>query len=70
VACSDGQQALIAPNGDRPMSLQLDTRVESADYFDPEVELDRPWVETAVTAAGAMLTVLFVSSVAVLMYLA
>jgi hypothetical protein len=52
------------------MSLQLDTRVESADYFDPEVDLARAWVETAVTAAGAMLTVLFVSSVAVLMYLA
>jgi hypothetical protein len=52
------------------MSLHLDTRVASADYFDPEAEFDRPWLEKAVTAAGAAVTVLIVSSVAVLMYLA
>lgn len=52
------------------MSLHLETRVESADYFDPEIEFDRPWVENAVTAVGAVLTVMFVSSVAVVMYLA
>jgi hypothetical protein len=52
------------------MSLQLDTRVESAEYFDPEIETERLWVENFVTAVGTVLTVLFVSSVAVLMYLA
>ena len=33
-------------------------------------ELDLPWAENIVTAAGVAITVLFVSSVAVVMYLA
>jgi Na+/phosphate symporter len=35
-----------------------------------EAELDLPWMENVVMAAGAAFTVLFVSSIAVLMYLA
>ncbi len=37
---------------------------------DVESDLDLPWVENVVTAAGAAVTVLFVCSVAVMMYLA
>lgn len=61
-----------APNGDRPMSLDIQSRVGMAEFSEPEFEsdLDSPWAENVVTAAGAAFTVLFVSSVAVLMYLA
>ena len=54
------------------MSLDILSRFESAERSDPdfESELDRPWAENVVTAAAAALTVLVVSSVAVLMYLA
>lgn len=54
------------------MSLDLHSSTASPEYFDPEfeAELDRPWAETVVTATAAALTVLVVSSVAVVMYLA
>jgi hypothetical protein len=54
------------------MSLDLHSRSESPEYLDPESEseLDRPWAENLVTATAAALTVLVVSSVAVVMYLA
>ena len=35
-----------------------------------DTDLDMPWAENIVTAAGVAFTVLFVSSVAVVMYLA
>jgi hypothetical protein len=56
----------------RPMSLDILSRVESVELSDVEfeAELDRPWAENVVTAAAAVLTVALVSSVAVLMYLA
>ena len=54
------------------MSLEINSRIESADFCDQEFEsdLDRPWAESVVTVAAMVLTVLLVSSVAVLMYLA
>jgi hypothetical protein len=42
--------------------------VSESDEF--ESDLDLPWAENIVTAAGTALTVLIVSSVAVMMYLA
>jgi len=58
------------------MSLDLPSRAGSAHVFETEFESDfdpdagPPWMENVMTAAGAALTVLFVSSVAMLMYLA
>ena len=54
------------------MPLDNFSGVQYADFSESEFEgeINRPWAEKAVTAAGAVLTVLFVSSVAVLMYLA
>ena len=54
------------------MSLDLQPSVGMADAERPEMEsdLDLPWAENVVTAACAAFTVLFVSSVAVVMYLA
>lgn len=54
------------------MSLDIHSRDEYPVFSDPEFasDLDRPWAENLVTAAAAALTVLAVSSVAVLMYLA
>ncbi len=45
-------------------------RVRESSSAEAESDLDMPWAENIVTAAGAAFTVLFVSSVAVLMYLA
>ena len=58
--------------GNRPMSIDILSRVELAERSDPEFEgeLDRPWAENVVTAAAAVLTVALLSSVAVLMYFA
>jgi hypothetical protein len=54
------------------MSLDIHSRVDAGEIFEPEFEsdFDLPWAESAVTMAAAAFTVLFVSSVAVLMYLA
>ena len=54
------------------MSLDMQPRVGVADAEQTAIEsdLDLPWAENVVTAACAALTVLFVSSVAVVMYLA
>ena len=58
------------------MSLDLPSRAGSADVFGTEFEsgFDADtgplWMENVMTAAGAALTVLFVSSVAMLMYFA
>ena len=53
------------------MSLETLSRAEFAEpSHELESDLDRPWVENVVTAAATVLTVLLVSSVAVLMYLA
>jgi hypothetical protein len=56
------------------LHLPLDTlpqvRIGEIDDSDTESELDLPWAENIVTATGAAFTVLFVSSVAVVMYLA
>ena len=62
-----------APNGDRPMSLDiLRSRADVIEIFQPESEAEPnvPWAERVVTATVTAFTVLFVSSVAVLMYLA
>jgi hypothetical protein len=55
------------------MSLDMHSSMEKYEAegelgFDSD--LDRPWVENAVTLTVAAFTALFVSSVAVLMYLA
>jgi len=57
---------------DLEMSLDMQPRVGVADAEKTAIEsdLDLPWAENVVTAACAALTVLFVSSVAVVMYLA
>ena len=57
---------------DLQMSLDIQPSVGKADAERAEMEsdLDLPWAENVVTAACAALTVLFVSSVAVVMYLA
>ncbi len=54
------------------LSLDMQPSVGLADSerIESESDLDLPWAENVVTAAGATLTVLFVSSVAVVMYLA
>ena len=54
------------------MSLEILSRAEFAEPAEAESEsdLDRPWVENLITAAATVLTVVLVSSVAVLMYLA
>lgn len=58
------------------MSLEMHSRMGALDVLEAEAEsgferdIDRPWVENAVTLTVAAFTVLFVSSVAVLMYLA
>jgi hypothetical protein len=58
------------------MPLDMQSRLSAMEGYQAEVEfgfdsdLDRPWVENAVTLTVAVLTALFVSSVAVLMYLA
>jgi len=57
---------------DLQMALDGQPRVGIADSerTDIESDLDSPWAENVVTAACAALTVIFVSSVAVVMYLA
>jgi hypothetical protein len=64
------------------MSLDIHSRVDAGEIFEPESEsdfdtpwgdqtwADQTWAESAVTVAATAFTVLFVSSVAVLMYLA
>jgi hypothetical protein len=59
------------------MSLDIHSRVDAGEIFEPEFESDfdltgndQTWAESAVTMAVAAFTVLFVSSVAVLTYLA
>ena len=58
------------------MSLDIQTHGVAAELFEREIELDfdsdlnAAWAENVVTAMAAAFTVLFVSSVAVLMYLA
>ena len=52
------------------MSLEILSRAEFAEPADAESDLDRPWVENVVAAAATVLTVMLVSSLAVLMYLA
>jgi hypothetical protein len=54
------------------MSLEILSRADFAEPADAESEsdLDRPWVENVVAAAATVLTVVLVSSFAVLMYLA
>ncbi len=64
------------------MSLDIHSRVDAGEIFKPEFEsdfdltgddqtwADQTWAESAVTMVAAAFTVLFVSSVAVLMYLA
>jgi hypothetical protein len=56
------------------LHLPLDTlpqiRVREIADTEADSELDLPWAENIVTAAGVAITVLFVSSVAVVMYLA
>jgi hypothetical protein len=71
-ARSDKTAALPLEQKDRPMALDIDART-FADRFpeiEPEPELELIWAENATAFAGAMIAVLFVSSVAVLMYLA
>jgi hypothetical protein len=53
-----------------PLDPIPQVRVRELGGTEPDSELDMPWVENVVTAAGAVFTVLFVSSVAVVMYLA
>lgn len=56
------------------LQLPLDTQPRIGgvefDRSDVESDLDLPWVENLITAVGAAFTAMFVSSVAVLMYLA
>jgi hypothetical protein len=58
------------------MSLDIQTHGVAAELFEREIELDfdsdlnAAWAENVVTATAAAFTVLFVSAVAVLMYLA
>ncbi len=56
------------------LQLQLDTQPRVGgvefDQADVESDLDLPWVENVITAVGAAFTAMFVSSVAVVMYLA
>ena len=56
------------------LHLPLDTlpqiHVREIADTEPDADLDLPWAENIVTAAGVAITVLFVSSVAVVMYLA
>jgi hypothetical protein len=55
------------------MSLDvITTRASAAEAASPEIddEAEWHWAETAVTATAAALAVMFVSSLAVLMYLA
>ena len=54
------------------MPLDFQSRVDVAELFEPEPELaaEPSFAENVVIVAGASFTVLFVSSVAVLMYLA
>jgi hypothetical protein len=72
-ACSVGQNSgFAAQPKDRPMALDIDARA-FADHLpeiEPEPELEMLWAENATAAAGAAIAVLFVSSVAVLMYFA
>jgi len=57
-------------------SLDIQSRGFATELFDSKIEFDResdlnaPWAENVVTATAVAFTVLFVSSVAVLMYLA
>jgi hypothetical protein len=60
------------PNGKSSDVDRYSFACRVAERSDPEFEgeLDRPWAGNVVTAAAAVLTVVLVSSVAVLMYLA
>jgi hypothetical protein len=61
-----------AKQKDRPMALDIDARAfaDRLPETEPEPEFEMIWAENAITFAGAALAVLFVSSVAVLMYFA
>jgi len=54
------------------MALNIDARAfaDRLPETEPEPEVEMIWAENAITFAGAALAVLFVSSVAVLMYFA
>lgn len=54
------------------MALDIDARAfaDRLPQAEPEPEVEMIWAENAITFAGAALAVLFVSSVAVLMYFA
>jgi len=53
------------------MSLDMQARVATTDLFDAESETDESiWIENVVAGAGVAIAVLFVFSLAVVMYLA
>jgi hypothetical protein len=72
-ACSVGLNGgAAAKQKDRPMALDIDARAfaDRLPEIESEPEVEMIWAENATAAAGAALAVLFVSSVAVLMYFA